>query len=146
MVRRAYADEVPEDLHEKGSDGIGDDGTPKWTARAAGYIFGNASADDAARDPASGRPDLVGYYFAPFRAQLDALSHGDEAARKRGAIVAHVTIGSQGPREAAIAEGVPAWCARVVAEDALRSFIRSLTDVRLHVGHHDPLQEASTAA
>jgi hypothetical protein len=55
------------------------------------------------------------------------------AEHRRAAVVSHVSIGSQGPVEAAMAEGVPAWCAKVVAEDALRSFLRSMTDLRLHV-------------
>jgi hypothetical protein len=73
----------------------------------------------------------VSYFNAPFRAALDNLAHGDEAERKRGAIVAHVAIGGQGSAEAAIKEGVPWWCAKLVAEDALRSFLRNLTDVRI---------------
>ena len=50
---------------------------------------------------------------------------------KRAAIVSHVTIGSQGPVQAAIREGVPNWCAKLVAEDVLRSFLRRLSDLKL---------------
>jgi hypothetical protein len=166
MVRRAYADEVPTKLHD--GDELADDGTPKMTAKAEGYIFGRDDADDAklgqcacsaTRNVAgpeqhgqyedSGIPEggghtqdcpanprnrpLVGYYHTPFRATLANMGRGDECSRKRAAVVSHVSIGSQGPVEAAMAEGVPAWCAKTVAEDALRSFLRSMTDLRLHV-------------
>lgn len=127
MVRRAYADEVPGRLHE-GPDSIGQDGTPKMTAKAEGYIFGSSQGSDRT-DP----DQLVSHYHVPFRAMLDQMEHGDEGNRKRAAVVSHVAIGSQGPQEAAIAEGVPAWCAKVVAEDALRSFLRSMTDLKLHL-------------
>lgn len=125
QVRRAYSDEVPDDLHEKGELGIGEDGTPKWTAKAAGYIFG---------DPGSGTDTdaAIGWYHAPFRAHLDNMQHGDEASRHRAAIVSHVTIGSQGPQEAAITEGIPSWAAKLVAEDAIRSFLRGLSDLKLN--------------
>ena len=128
MARRAYADEVPSELHEKGEDGIGPDGTPKWTAKANGYIFGDTDGSD--RKDAS---EMVSYYHAPFRAKLAEMEAGDEASRKRAAIVSHVTIGSQGPQEAAIKESVPSWCAKLVAEDALRAFLRGMTDMKLHV-------------
>jgi hypothetical protein len=131
MVRRAYADEVPTKLHD--GDELADDGTPKMTAKAEGYIFGSETGDDAARDAETGQRDLVGYYHTPFRATLANMGRGDECSRKRAAVVSHVSIGSQGPVEAAMAEGVPAWCAKTVAEDALRSFLRSMTDLRLHV-------------
>jgi hypothetical protein len=136
MARRAYADEVPTNLHE-GPDDIGVDGTPKMTARAEGYIFGSATSSDVTmelneagkRVPA----DFASYYHAPFRATLDRLSKGVESERKRAAIVTHVTIGGQNPGHAAMTEGVPAWCAKTVAEDALRAFLRSMTDLKLHL-------------
>lgn len=131
MVRKAYSDEVPTKLHE-GPDSIGEGGTPKMTTRAEGYLFGSPSSG-------SDRDDAIGWYHAPFRAQLDAMQHAtmpngdaDEACRKRAAIVSHVTIGSQGPQEAAIKEGIPAWAAKDVAEAALRSFLRGLTDLKLN--------------
>lgn len=142
MARKAYADEVPERLHD-GPSAIGEDGTPRMSARAVGYIFGSEFGDDATRDPETGERDLVGWYYAPFRAHLAALygSHDKhpedyictDATHRRAAIVRHVTLGSQGPMQAAIIEGVPSWCAKLVAEDALRSFLRGLTDLRLHV-------------
>lgn len=128
-VRRMYADEVPDRLHEAA---LGDDGTPRMTARAVGYIMGDHRGDDAGTDPETGQRDLLGYYHAPFRAALANLEHGSESERKRAAIVSHITIGSQGPREAAIAEGVPSWCAKDVAELVLRGFLRSVSDVRVH--------------
>jgi hypothetical protein len=132
MVRRAYADEVPPKLHE-GPDSIGPDGTPKMTARAEGYIFGREDASDARKDPETGQWDALSYFHSPFRAALDNLAHGDEAEQHRGAIVQHVTIGGQGPAEAAIKEGVPWWCAKLVAENALLAFLRNLSDVKLNL-------------
>lgn len=128
MVRRAYSDEVPTALHE-GPDNIGQDGTPRMTVRAEAYIFGRAEADDAGRDPETGQRDLVGYYYAPFRATVATLRNGGP---ERAAIVEHVAIGSQSGVEAAIREKVPAWCAHVVAEHVLRDFLRRLSDVKVH--------------
>jgi hypothetical protein len=139
MVRAAYSSEVPSKLHD-GPDVIGPDGTPRMTARAEGYIFGNGRADDAENG------DMIGYYHAPFRARLAEMSSGDERERKRAAIVSHVSIGSQPPVEAAISEGVPAWCAKLVAEDALRFFLHSMSDLRLHLPSTEPLAEGVTAA
>jgi hypothetical protein len=150
MVRRAYADEVPTRLTE-GPGSIGDDGAPRFAPEATSYIFGNAQQTDAGRPrcicaesrrlipgPHAGEcpadPDnqpIMSYYLAPFRATLDLMARGDEPNRKRAAIVSHITIGSQGPQEAAIAEDVPMWCAKLVALDALTSFLRRLSDVRV---------------
>lgn len=152
MVRRAYADEVPGKLHE-GYDSIGEGGTPKMAGTFLAYLEHPASTDDppirclcdrAAGEHHAGdcpahprnRP-LISYLRYPFRALLDGWSRGGEGQRKRAAIVAHVAIGRTGPRAAAIAEGVPEWCARVVAEDALRSFLRSLSDVRVNAAVDD---------
>jgi hypothetical protein len=145
LVRKAYADEVPDKLHD-GPDAIGEGGTPRMTARAEGYIFGSGDSDDAGRDAETGQRDLVGYFHTPFRAALCRMQHGPEPERKRAAIVSHVTIGQQGPQEAAIAEGVPSWCAKLVAEDALRMFLRGLSDMKLHIPRPDVLQETTTAA
>ena len=154
MARRAYADEVPEKLHDAA---IGDDGTPRMTAKAEGYIFGHAQSDDAPKPKCdcgaitgkgplaevwrhgddcaahSKNQPLIGYYHAPFRACLDNMSRGDASSRRRAAIVSHVTIGSQGPQQAAIAEGAHPLDAKLVAWDALCGFLRSLTDLRLRV-------------
>ena len=40
-------------------------------------------------------------------------------------------VGDASPIEAAMAMGVPAWCAKVVAKDALEVFMRRLSDIRL---------------
>jgi hypothetical protein len=136
MARQAYADEVPGRMTE-GPGAIGDDGAPRFAPETTSYIFGNARQTDAGRDP---EPGFISYYLAPFRATLDRMACGDETSKKRAAIVGHVTIGSQGPQQAAIAEGVPAWCAKLVAFDALTSFLRSLSDVRV-----DARQEHSAA-
>ena len=143
MARQLHAAEVPSKLHE-GPDSIGPDGTPRMTARAEGYIFGSGTSDDAARNPETGERDPVGYYHAPFRARLAEMGCGDEQSRKRAAIVQHVTIGAQGPVEAAVSEGVPSWCAKLVAEDALRAFLHSMSDMRFHLPAVQ--QEAVTAA
>ena len=124
MVRRAYSDEVPSKLHE-GPDSIGEGGTPKMTTRAEGYLFGSPGSG-------SDKDEAIGWYHAPFRAHLDNLAHGDEASRKRAAIVSHIAIGGQGPQQAAITEGIPSWAAKLVAEDALRSFLRGLSDLKLN--------------
>lgn len=158
MVRRLYAAEVPPKLHE-GPDSIGPDGTPRMTARAEGYIFGSTSSDDAATwvDEETGerQRDPIGYYHAPFRARLAEMlgNHGNHAKgyectsvdHRRGAIVQHIALGQQAPTEAAIAEGVPSWCARLVAEDALRAFLHSMSDMKLHLPNH-PVAEGVTAA
>lgn len=130
MCRRAYQEEVPSKLHE--GTGLADDGTPRFTSQAEGYIFGSPTRTDAGPMDSSDRPFLT-YYQTPFRASLATMERGSEPEAKRAAIVRHVTLGSQGPQEAAIAEGVPVWCAKTVAEDALRSFLRRLSDVRVDV-------------
>jgi hypothetical protein len=77
---------------------------------------------------------------------LADLSCGSEQERKRAAIVSHVTIGSQEPAQAAIQEGVPSWCARLVAQDALFFFLHSMSDLRLHLPRQEPLEGTVTAA
>jgi hypothetical protein len=123
-VRAAYADEVPTKLHE-GPDSIGEDGTPKMTARATGYIFGNPQASDG--------DEPVTWYHSPFRATLSMMANGDESRRRHAAIVSHVTIGGQSPVEAAMAEGVPSWCAGLVGEFALTAFLNSLSGMKVTV-------------
>jgi len=132
MIRRAYSDEVPSRIHE-GYDSIGIDGTPKWTTKAEGYIFGSPSGDDSRRNPETGERDVVGYFHSPFRATLDNMAHGDESSRRLGRIVAHVAIGSQGPVDAAISEGAHPLDAKDTAERALRACLRNLSAIRLHI-------------
>ena len=134
MVRRAYADEVPTDLHEKGDDGIGEGGTPKWTAKAEGYLFGPAQSSNAKRNSETG--DLS-YYYAPFRATLDRFAHGNETDRRIAALVRHVTIGSQGPKEACITEGIPGWAVGFVAYPVLCAFLRQLSDLKVVINRRD---------
>lgn len=127
LVRRAYADEVPRRLHNRD---LADDGTPKMTPQTEGYIFGGDSWTDAGQ----GEAPLVSYYLTPFRATLADMERArEEATRKRAAIVRHVSIGGQGGQEAAIAEGVPSWCAKDIAFAALASFLSRLSDVRVDV-------------
>jgi hypothetical protein len=130
MVRRAYADEVPDKLHDSV---IGDDGAPRMNARAVGYIFGSEVSDDAGKDPETGQRDLVGYYHSPFRANLAHMAQGSDTQRVYAAIVQSITIGAQGPREAALGAGVrPEAIAKGVALMALRAFLRSMTDIAVH--------------
>jgi hypothetical protein len=137
--RRAYADEVPDKLHDSV---IGDDGAPRMNARAVGYIFGSGSADDASRNPETGEHDLQGFYYTPFRAALERMSHGADTERVYAAIVQSVTVGGQGPREAALLAGVQPDClAKSVALMAMRAFLRSMTDIRVH----EPIQVHSDA-
>jgi len=135
-VRRAYQDEVPTKLHE-GYDSIGESGTPKMTAKAEGYLFGNAQASDAKRNPETGESDAVSYYHAPFRAQLDRMAHGNETDRKIAAIVQRVTIGSQGPKEACISEGIPSWAVGLVAFPVLAAFLRQLSDLKVNLAKRE---------
>jgi hypothetical protein len=126
MVRQAYADEVPAKLH---NGDLADDGTPKMTPQAEGYIFGREDAGEARRTEDDPAP-MLDFYRTPFRA---ALSHLERTSPPRAAIVQSVSMGSAMPMQATIATGVPAWCAKVVAEDTLRSFLRNLTDVKVHL-------------
>ncbi len=133
QARRAYADEVPGKLHD-GPDAIGEGGTPRMTARAVGYIMGDPEGDDAGRDPETGQRDLAGWHYSPFRANLSVMSRGSETQRLYAAIVQSITIGGQDARDAALAAGVRPECmAKSVALMALRAFLRSLTDLRVHV-------------
>ena len=131
MIRRAHADEVPEKLHD-GHRYLADDGTPRMTARATGYLFGRADSEDVGRDPETGRPDLVGFYHSPFKATIHRMSVGSGGERKRASIAVRVANGG-GPIDAATSEGVPLWCARVVAMDALMSTLREITNLKLHL-------------
>jgi len=144
MVRRAYADEVPTKLHE-GYDSIGEGGTPKMTARAEGYLFGNAQSSDAKRNPETGESDIVSYYHAPFRATLDAMAHGNATERRIAAIVSHVTIGSQGPKEACMAEDVPDWAVSLVAFPVLAAFLRQLSDMKVSPNRRENADALSRA-
>ena len=133
LARRAYSDEVPDKLHE-GYDSIGEGGTPKMTDRAVGYIMGDPEGDDAARDPETGQRDLAGWHYSPFRANLSVMARGTETQRLYAAIVQSITIGGQDPRGSALSAGVRPECmAKSVALMALRAFLRSMTDLKLHV-------------
>ena len=80
---------------------------------------------------AQNRP-AISYYQTPFRAALEKANSGDEKGRLYAAIVQGITIGGQGPQEAALQAGVAPRCvAKDVAEDALRWILAHLTDVRV---------------
>lgn len=126
MVRAAYADEVPARLHNRD---LADDGTPHMTPQMEGYVFGSETSGSERRVEGEPLPALD-FYRTPFRA---ALANLERANPNRGAIVSHVSIGSQSPVEAAMREGVPSWCAKEVAESTLRAFLRNLTDIKVHL-------------
>jgi hypothetical protein len=113
-LRAAYADEMPERMHRHDVDG---GGTPALSAEMSALLYGSPFAvDDEA------------FYRYPFRACLHAMTRSDgEEMQHRARIAAHVAIGGISAVEAAIAEGVPAWCAKVVALDALRLTWRRLS-------------------
>ena len=131
MVRAAYADEVPQKLHESA---IGDDGTPRMHPQAEGYIFGSDFAGYERPDPETGQRPIADFYRTPFRALL---SHWTRTSVPRAAIVSQIAVGGIGPVDATIRAGVPPWCAKLVAEDTLRAFLRSLSDVKLHLPKED---------
>ncbi len=129
MVRQAYSDEVPTRLHE-GFDSIGEGGTPKMDVRAEAYLFGRDDAGHERPDPVAPALD---YYRTPFRAALHLMGK-----TKRGYIVRHVALGSMGPQEAAIREGVPYEFAKLVAWDVLCGFLRSMSDVKVDLVKREP--------
>ena len=79
LCRRAYADEIPVKLHD-GPDAIGEGGTPRFSSRAEGYLFGSPGADDAGRNAETGERDLVGYFHSPFRAALERMRHHPDSS------------------------------------------------------------------
>jgi hypothetical protein len=127
MVQRAYSEEVPPKLHKGPDNAEGLYGSPGFTPQAEGYLFGPPGAND---DPDAG----MSYYRSPFRAALAHMAKGQETERLIGAIVSHVAIGGQTPYKAAVAAGVqpsPSCVATWVAEQALRAFLRGLSDLRV---------------
>lgn len=113
-LRAAYAAEVPDRMHRHDVDG---GGTPGFSAEMTALLYGNPfSTDDE------------DFYRYPFRACLQGMTRqtGEEMTH-RARIAAHVAIGGVSAVEAAIAEGVPAWCAKIVATDALRVTWRRLS-------------------
>ena len=144
MAQRACAEEIPTKLHS-GTE-LAPDGTPAMTPKAEAFIFGGDSwtdagpvrcncasephADDCPANPLN-RP-AISYYQTPFRAALESASRGDEKGRLYAQIVQSVTVGGQGPQEAALQAGVSPRCvAKDVAEDALRWILSHLTDIRV---------------
>lgn len=124
LVRRAYRDEVPTKLHEQG---LADDGTPAMTAKAEAYIFGSPTWTDAGK----GDAPLVSFYLTPFRATLSDMEKAREPhTRRRAKIVSHVAFGME-PIQAATTEGAHPLDAKLVVFDALSSFLRRLSDVRV---------------
>lgn len=147
LVRRAASDEVPLRLHEA-PEHVDAGGAPEMTPAFVQYLDAPQATTERAHPFAGeGRacdrcdvlaefheePALLAEFRTPYRAALSHLaSAGDETSRKRAAIVSAVA-GGQGPAEAAIAAGVPAWCAKVVAADALVVFCDRLSDLRLRL-------------
>ena len=129
MVRQAYEDEVPPRLHE-GPDSIGEGGVPKMDPRFLAYIDGSPMAGHERPDPETGERPAMDFYRTPFRALL---AHWQRVSAPRAVVVSAIAIGGTGPMEAASLAGVPGWCAKLVAEDTLRAFLRNLSDVKLHL-------------
>lgn len=121
LARAAWISETPVQLHE---GEIGDDGNPRLTAETERFVFGSPGEIEKP-DPS----DRVAYRLTPFRATLATFRQGDDRQRAQAEIVARVTAGEQRPAEAAVTIGVPQWCAKDVAEQALRSFLASMSDV-----------------
>jgi hypothetical protein len=121
LVRAAWIAETPVQLHERV---VGDDGNPRLTSEAWRFVFGSPELVEAP-DPS----DRVAFRSTPFRATLAAFRRGDEKQRAQAEIIHAVTAGEQTPGEAAAAQGVPWWCAKDVAEAALRAFLAQMTDV-----------------
>lgn len=97
-LRDAYEAECPIKLHTTQVDGIGQ----AFASAFEAWLDGDTHA-------------------SPFRACLTGMSRAqDERTRKRSRIVGRVTMGGLSAIEAAEAEGVPGWCADLVAYDALR--------------------------
>jgi hypothetical protein len=114
-LRDAYEAEVPSRMHRHDVDG---GGTPAFTAALEAWLWGSPFTLD----------NETGAYRSPFRACLAGMQRSaDERTRKRSAIVAHITVGGSSATEAAIAEGVPSWCAEMVAYEALQVTWRRLT-------------------
>lgn len=122
-LRKAYADEVPTRLHSHETDEGGD---PAWSPEFTRYLTGSDFTTDRADVGATE------VYVTPFRACMAAMTRSsDEATRRRAAIIRHSVMGDSGPVEAAMIEGVPEWCAKIVAREAHAVFWRRLSDVRL---------------
>jgi hypothetical protein len=121
LVRSAWIAETPVQLHEHA---VGDDGNPRFAAGAYRFVFGSPGEIERPEPE-----DRVAYRLTPFRATLAAFAHGDEKQQEQAKIVRQVTAGERHPAEAAIAIGVPPWCAKDVAEQALRTFLASMSDV-----------------
>jgi hypothetical protein len=134
-ARKAYQDEVPQQLHD-GPDEIGEGGVPRFSADAASYLFGDpTTASDARRDPVDKRLEAVSWFRHPFQATLSAmLSAGHPPTERLAKIVSHITIGQMGPVEAAVKEKAHPDDAQLVAETALRRFLADLSDLRLQAG------------
>lgn len=114
-LRDAYADECPTRMHRHDVDA---GGTPAFTAAFEAWLWGSPFTVD----------EDSGAYSTPLRACLAGMQRSaDERTRKRAAITGRTIIGGVSATEAAITEGVPEWCAEVVAENALRVTWRRLS-------------------
>lgn len=107
-----------------GAHSVGDDGNPRFAPETDAYIFGRPDALEHDEPGA-----IIRYRLLPFRATLAIFTRGDEKMRHQAAIVRRVTAGEQGPMDAAMAEGVPSWCAKDVAEQTLRLFLTIMSEV-----------------
>lgn len=120
-LRDAYEAECPTRLHRHDVDG---GGTPAFTAAFSAWLWGSPFAID----------QETGAWNTPFRACVAGMIRSsDERTRRRAAIAGRAIVGGVTPLEAAIAEGVPSWCAEIVALDALTVTWRRLTSAPLAI-------------
>lgn len=97
-LRDAYEAECPSRLHRHDVDG---GGTPAFTVAFEAWLDGTDRG--------------------PFRDCIRGMARsGDERTRRRASIVGRLIIGGISAVDAATQDGVPSWCAEIVAYDAVR--------------------------
>ena len=128
-LRQSAGDEIPRKLHD-GPHQIDEGGTPRWSAAFSRYLMDN----DGAQDQQSG------VKLTPFRAALTGMGRSqNETKRRYASIVARIVLNGDTMPQAAEAEGVPSWCAKVVSEEACRAVWSDMKD-------RNPLPKRTVAA
>lgn len=124
-LRDAYEAECPSRLHRHDVDG---GGTPAFTAAFEAWLWGSPFSID----------QESGAYSSPFRACLAGMSRSaDTRTQHRARIAYRAVVGGISAIEAAVEEGVPAWCAGVVARDALEVTWRRLISAPMPTARRD---------
>lgn len=124
-LRGAYEAECPSRLHRHDVDA---GGTPAMTAAFEQWLWGSPFAID----------HESGSYATPLRATLAGMTRGELATRHRARIAYRIVTGTDAV-QAAIAEGAPEWCAKVVARDALQVTWRRLVTSPLPLAKSDAI-------